>query len=115
MNGKLIGVSPKTDTLTVLPKGAEVHKDWDTLLRKTGTDDYSAILERSAALTTIQQGVYGGDATKQFNINYNAMGQAFGEALNKSIHKMPKGLSKQQTKEAFQEALGNSRFINKLM
>jgi molybdenum-dependent DNA-binding transcriptional regulator ModE len=46
LGGKLIGVSPNTSTLTMLPKGAEVHKDFESL-KLSSTFDLDAINKAS--------------------------------------------------------------------
>jgi hypothetical protein len=51
LGGQLIGVSPSTSTLTMLPKGAEVHKDFESLASSSNYD--LEAINRAAVMTSL--------------------------------------------------------------
>lgn len=73
LGGELIGVSPNTSTLTMLPKGAEVHKDFESL-KVSSNFDLDAI-NRASVMASIQS-----DSSK---LNAVQTSRAFDQALSK--------------------------------
>lgn len=76
MGGKLIGVSPDTSTLTMLPKGAEVHKDFESLAMSSNYD--LEAINRAAVMTSIFSDSAKLDAAKTANLFDAALGKYHG-------------------------------------
>lgn len=105
MGNKLIGISPNTDTLTLLPKGAEVHSSWDALASKMNNDEMLEMLHRASFETSLQidrEDLNNSQARQRFNINYDKLG------LSVATHLQPLFKENKPKKSPSADAIGQS-------
>lgn len=104
-DGRILGVSGKTPSLSVFPEGAEIHKNIPAFIDSVA--DYDNV-EKAALMTSIQANTQVVEHLKD-HFDYNLMSQVF----EKAVKKMPKSITVPEMEEIMSDAMRDAISYNK--